>query len=67
MWGTAQSGVPRFKLADPWRDEAMLLEARDAARALAAEDPQLLRAEHAPLLAALRADYREPLDIALGG
>jgi len=67
MWGTMQSGVPRFKLADPWRDEALLREARDAARALVSGDPQLLRAEHAPLRETLRAHYREPLDIALGG
>jgi ATP-dependent DNA helicase RecG len=67
LWGTMQSGVPRFKLADPWRDEPLLLEARDAARGLVGADPQLLRAEHRPLLEALRAHYREPLDIALGG
>jgi len=67
LWGTMQSGVPRFKLADPWRDEPLLLEARDAARALVEQDPQLLRAEHRPLLEALRAHYREPRDIALGG
>ncbi len=66
LWGTMQSGVPRFKLADPWRDEPLLLEARDAARALVGEDPQLLRAEHRILLETLRAHYREPLDIALG-
>ncbi len=67
LWGTMQSGVPRFKLADPWRDEPLLLEARDAARELVGADPQLLRAEHAALLATLRADFREPLEIALGG
>ena len=67
LWGTMQSGVPRFKLADPWRDEPLLLEARDAARELVGADPQLLRAEHRPLLETLRANYREPLDIALGG
>jgi ATP-dependent DNA helicase RecG len=67
MWGTRQSGLPRLKLANLWRDEALLLAAREAARAVAAADPHLLAPEHAALRAALLAQYREPLELALAG
>jgi ATP-dependent DNA helicase RecG len=67
MWGTRQSGLPRLKLANLWRDEALLLAAREAARAVAAADPHLMAPEHAALRAALLAQYREPLELALAG
>jgi ATP-dependent DNA helicase RecG len=67
MWGTRQSGLPRFKLVDLARDEELLEETRDAARTLVGEDPQLLRPGHAALRETLLAHYREPLDVALTG
>jgi ATP-dependent DNA helicase RecG len=67
LWGTRQSGLPRLKLANLWRDEPLLLEARAAARALVAADPRLLQPEHAPLRAALLLHYGEPLELALAG
>ncbi|HVP14596.1 MAG TPA: hypothetical protein VMS88_03570, partial [Terriglobales bacterium] len=67
MWGIRQSGLPRFKLVDLARDEALLAEARASARGLVAADPQLLQPGHAPLRAKLLADYREPLEVALTG
>jgi len=67
LWGTRQSGLPRLKLANLWRDEPLLLEARAAARSLVAADPRLLRPEHAPLRAALLLHYGEPLELALAG
>ncbi len=67
VWGTRQSGLPRLKVANLWRDEALLMDAREAARAVVASDPQLLRPEHAPLRVALLAQYREPLELALAG
>jgi ATP-dependent DNA helicase RecG len=67
MWGTRQSGLPRLKLANLWRDEAMLMDAREAARAVVTADPQLAATEHAPLREALMAHYREPLELALAG
>jgi len=67
LWGTRQSGLPRLKLANLWRDEPLLLEARKAARALVAADPQLLLPGHAPLRAALLLHYGEPLELALAG
>jgi ATP-dependent DNA helicase RecG len=39
LWGTRQSGLPRFKVADPSRDRALLEQARAAAQALIAGDP----------------------------
>jgi ATP-dependent DNA helicase RecG len=67
LWGTRQSGLPRLKLANLWRDEPLLLEAREAARALVAADAPLQRPEHAPLRAALLLNFREPLELALAG
>jgi ATP-dependent DNA helicase RecG len=67
LWGTRQSGLPRFKLVDLGRDEELLEETRVAARALVGEDPQLVRPEHAMLRETLLAHYREPLEVALTG
>jgi ATP-dependent DNA helicase RecG len=67
IWGTRQSGLPRLKLANLWRDEALLTDAKQAARAVVAADPRLLEPVHAPLRAALLAQYREPLELALAG
>ena len=67
LWGTRQSGLPRLKLADLFRDEDLLLEAREAARAVVASDPQLLDPLHAALRAALRRDFTEALELALAG
>ena len=67
MWGTRQSGLPRFKLVDLARDEELLEETQVAARALVGEDPQLMRPGHAPLRETLLAHYREPLEVALTG
>ncbi|HTR97425.1 MAG TPA: helicase-related protein, partial [Candidatus Acidoferrales bacterium] len=67
MWGTRQSGLPRLQLANLWRDEALLADARDAARAVVAADPRLAQPGHAALRAALLAHYREPLELALAG
>jgi ATP-dependent DNA helicase RecG len=67
LWGTRQSGLPRLKLADLARDEALLEEARGAARALVEGDPWLQEDAHAALKAALLSQYREPLELALAG
>jgi ATP-dependent DNA helicase RecG len=66
-WGTRQSGLPRLRMADPFRDEALMLAAREAARAIVARDPRLAAAEHAALRTALMEHYREPLELALAG
>ncbi len=67
LWGTRQSGLPRLKLADLGRDQALLAEARAAAQGLVARDPWLQEPAHAPLKADLLAHYREPLELALSG
>jgi len=67
LWGTRQSGLPRLKLADLARDEALLEEARTAVRAVVEKDPWLQEEAHSALKAALLAQYREPLELALAG
>ncbi len=67
LWGTRQSGLPRLRMADLWRDRELLEEARGAARALVAHDPWLLDPAHAALRAELLEHYREPLELALAG
>jgi len=67
MWGTRQSGLPRFKLVDLSRDEALLEETRAAARDLLKSDALLMKPEHALLRETLLAHYREPLEVALMG
>jgi ATP-dependent DNA helicase RecG len=67
MWGTRQSGLPRFRLVDLARDEGLLEETRAAARSLVGEDPQLARPGHAALRETLLAHYHEPLEVALTG
>jgi ATP-dependent DNA helicase RecG len=67
MWGTRQSGLPRLKVASLWRDQELLMDAREAARSVVAADPQLALPEHAALRAALLAQFREPLELALAG
>jgi ATP-dependent DNA helicase RecG len=67
LWGTRQSGLPRLKLADLSRDEALLEEAREAARDVVAGDAWLMRPEHATLREVLLTNYREPIELALAG
>jgi ATP-dependent DNA helicase RecG len=66
-WGTRQSGLPRFKLADPARDQALLAHAHEDARTLVTEDPQLRRPEHEVLRRTLLDRFPEPLGLALAG
>ena len=67
LWGTRQSGLPRLKLANLFRDEAIVLAAREAARELVARDARLTDPGHAPLREALVSGYREPIELALAG
>jgi ATP-dependent DNA helicase RecG len=67
FFGTRQSGLPEFRIADLVRDGAVLEEARQDALALIARDPKLLQAEHRALRAALLARWRGKLDLASVG
>ena len=64
FFGTRQSGLPEFRVADLLRDGAMLEEARREAFALVHADPQLTASEHRGLRGALLARWRGKLDLA---
>ena len=49
FFGTRQHGLPALRIADPVRDAVLLRQAREAARRLLEEDPELRRPEHAAL------------------
>jgi ATP-dependent DNA helicase RecG len=67
FFGTRQSGLPEFRVADLVRDGAMLEEARQEALPLIARDPNLSQHEHRPLRAALLHRWRGKLDLASVG
>jgi len=64
FFGTRQSGLPEFRVADLLRDGAMLEEARREAFALVRADPQLVAPAHGGLRRALLARWRGKLDLA---
>jgi len=61
LFGARQHGLPEFRFFDPERDEILLARAREDARAIIAEDPELARAEHAGFRAVLEERYGERL------
>jgi len=67
FFGTRQSGLPEFRVADLIRDGAVLEEARQDAAAVVARDPRLLQPEHRALRGALLARWRGKLDLASVG
>ena len=67
FFGTRQSGLPEFRVADLLRDAALLEEARREALAIVAADPELRAAEHRGLRAALLARWRGKLALASVG
>jgi ATP-dependent DNA helicase RecG len=64
FFGTRQSGLPEFRVADLLRDGAMLEEARRQAFALVQADPKLAAPEHQALRAGLLTRWRGKLDLA---
>jgi len=64
FFGTRQSGLPEFRVADLLRDAAALEAARRDAVALIREDPNLLAPAHRALRAALLQRWRGKLDLA---
>jgi ATP-dependent DNA helicase RecG len=64
FFGTRQSGLPEFRVADLLRDSAALEAARRDAAILIRQDPQLLAPEHRALRAALLERWRGKLDLA---
>ncbi len=67
LLGTRQSGQPLFEIADLYRDEAILDEAREDAFALVESDPELARPEHVAAGDALRQRWAGRLSLAQVG
>jgi ATP-dependent DNA helicase RecG len=67
FFGTRQSGLPEFRVADLLRDVAILEEARRDALAIVAADPELRAPEHRGLRDALLARWRGKLALASVG
>jgi ATP-dependent DNA helicase RecG len=67
FFGTRQSGLPEFRVADLLRDAAVLDDARREALAIVASDPELRASEHRGLRAALLGRWRGKLDLASVG
>jgi ATP-dependent DNA helicase RecG len=61
LFGERQHGLPAFRIADPLRDEELNELARQAADRLLADDPTLMRPEHAPLRRVLGERYTRSL------
>ncbi len=63
FFGTRQSGLPDFKIADLVQDQALLEEARDAAFELIEDDPDLEKAENVVVAEELRRRYKGRLGL----
>lgn len=63
FFGTRQSGMPEFKVANIVTDGAVLAQARDDAFALVAGDPQLRRDDHRALADHLRSRFVEEMTL----
>jgi ATP-dependent DNA helicase RecG len=67
FFGTRQSGLPEFRVADLLRDAALLEDARREAQSIVAGDPELRAPEHRGLRQALLARWRGKLALASVG
>jgi len=65
--GTRQSGLPVFSVANLMRDQKILAAARQDAMALLAEDPELVRPDHAGLARAVEELWPTLLSLAQVG
>jgi len=63
FFGTRQSGMPEFRVANIVSDATLLNDARSDAFAIAESDPHLERDDHRALLGYLRARYRDELNL----
>jgi ATP-dependent DNA helicase RecG len=63
FFGTRQSGMPEFKVANIVTDAAVLAQARDDAFALVAGDPHLRRDDHRALADHLRSRFAEEMTL----
>jgi len=67
FFGTRQSGLPEFRVADLLRDAAILEEARREAQTIVAADPELRDPAHRALREVLLARWRGKLGLASVG
>ncbi len=63
LFGERQHGEPMFRVADPLRDEELLLRARQAAERMMSADPDLERPEHAGVRRLLTERYARALEL----
>ncbi|HUE70095.1 MAG TPA: ATP-dependent DNA helicase RecG [Pirellulaceae bacterium] len=63
LFGTRQHGLPPLRIADMQRDVSVLEEARPAAQALIAADPELANPAYAKLKRMVMVRYGEALDL----
>ena len=63
LFGEQQHGAASFRVADPLRDEALNVRAREAAERLLREDPELSQPEHAAVRAVLGARHARSLEL----
>jgi ATP-dependent DNA helicase RecG len=63
LFGERQHGIPMFRFADPARDEALALAAREAASEILATDPTLSHPEHSAIRRLLTDRYARALDL----
>jgi ATP-dependent DNA helicase RecG len=63
LFGAEQSGLPSFKVADPMRDEALNVIAREQAVRLLTEDPELEAPANAGIRKVLASRYSRALQL----
>ena len=63
LFGQRQSGVPTFRIADPFRDELLSERAREAAAKILARDPGLESKENAGLRRVLGDRYARSMEL----
>jgi len=63
LFGQRQSGEATFRIADPFRDEALNLVAREEAERVLEVDPDLVAPEHAAIKRVLTARYARALEL----
>lgn len=63
LFGERQSGLPMFRVADPIRDEALNVQAREAATAVMQRDPELKAPEHKALRKVLSQRYARAMEL----
>jgi ATP-dependent DNA helicase RecG len=63
LFGERQSGLPMFRVADPIRDEALNVQAREAASSVMDRDPELRAPEHKALRKVLGQRYSRAMEL----